>query len=422
MEERLSELRLVYSDSEGSIADHPTLTPLGGTFGAIRSLGQLIPLPDGATLCMLPGCTPVGGGVDGEHVSMEAGKDVAVGALLPTGYSRLFLPAYVKVAGAPYLPLFGYTAIAARDGKIYAAAMTLDPAESWKPSNFHSSDLAKHVQTLQNTYPDNRLYGQLSTCALDYGCYTAQNVFYERWEAAIPVSPKCAARCVGCISEQEDGEVPSPQIRLDFAPTPEEISELAVHHFASGGHMISFGQGCEGDPLNRARPLSEAIRLIREKTACGIINVNTNGWNPRGLDQLCKAGLNRIRVSLFSATPEGYDGYYRPRGYSIEQVERSMKIAHAAGLTVAINLLVFPGYIDCEGETEALISLLERTGVHEIQLRTLNIDTEMLRDKVPAPSGLERGLATFIQTLRKRLPHVTLASHSNAESPATVGH
>ncbi len=411
----MSDWRLMYSDGEGVLYEHPDLRPLGGTFGDTRPLGRLIPLPDGAALCMLPGCTPLGLDDSGHQVTMQEGKDYAVGALLPTGFTRLFLPAYVKEPGTEPLPLFGYTAVAARGDKLYAAAMPVDAAATWQPANFNTPDLDARVAGLRDAHPDNRLYGQLALCAQEYGCFTAQNVFYQRWEGAIPVSPRCAARCVGCISEQDDGFVPSPQVRLPFSPTPQEIADLAVRHLNEGGTMVSFGQGCEGDPLNRARSLTEAITLIRARTSRGIINVNTNGWNPRGLEQMCKAGLGRIRVSLFSCHPAGYDAYYRPRGYGLAQVEESMAIARRYGLTVAINLLVFPGYSDCEGETEALIELMERTDANEIQVRTLNIDREMLAEAVPPPLGVERGMATFLTTLRKRLPRVQLATHSDPD-------
>lgn len=410
----MSEWHLVYSNAAGALREHPTLGPLGGTFGETRPLGRLIPLPEGATLCMLPGCAPLGRDAAGHHVSLRPGKDYAVGALLPTGVARLFLPAYAKEPEAPYLPLFGYTAVAARNGRLYAAAMPIDGAETWRPADFNTPDLSTRVAAFRAEHSDNRLYTQLALCAEEYGCFTAQNVFYRRWEGAIPVSPRCAAQCVGCISEQ-DGAVPSPQIRLDFAPTPEEIADLAVRHLTNGGAMVSFGQGCEGDPLNRARALVAAIRLIRSRTDRGIININTNGWNYRGLEEMCKAGLGRIRVSLFSAHAAGYDGYYRPRGYGIAQVEESMRVARRYGLTVAINLLVFPGYTDCEGETTALIDLIQRTDASEVQLRTLNIDREMLLESVPAPLGPERGMARFIATLRRRLPRLRLASHSNPD-------
>jgi hypothetical protein len=81
--------------------------------------------------------------------------------------------------------------------------------------------------------PDSRLRRHLETCATDYRCLTAQNLFLRRGEGAIPVSPACNAACLGCISEQW-GDVASPQTRLAFAPTAAEIAELAAWHLAAG--------------------------------------------------------------------------------------------------------------------------------------------------------------------------------------------
>jgi hypothetical protein len=59
-----------------------------------------------------------------------------------------------------------------------------------------------------------------------YHCFAAKNIFVGRWEAPLPTSPTCNARCVGCLSLQE-GECPASQDRIQFVPTPEEI-EAAV--------------------------------------------------------------------------------------------------------------------------------------------------------------------------------------------------
>jgi hypothetical protein len=308
--------------------------------------------------------------------------------------------------------------VAARRGRLYVAATRVDDAATWRPTLFHTPDLHRRVETLLAAHPSSRLLRQLALCAEHYGCYTAQNVFYRRWEGAIPASPACAAQCVGCISEQLGGDVVSPQERLPFAPTPEEIAEIAVPHLQEAEHaMVSFGQGCEGDPLNRARPLARAIGLIRAVTPRGTINMNTNGWHTRGLGLMIDAGLARIRVSLFSATREGYRAYYQPRGYGLDDVERSLRLAHERGLYVSINLLTFPGYTDASGEVDALCALLERTGVDEVQLRTLNIDPDMLRRAVPAPAGAELGIAGLMAVLRRRLPHLALATHSRPALP-----
>ena len=46
---------------------------------------------------------------------------------------------------------------------------------------------------------------------------------------------------------------------------------------APGRTMVWFGQGCEGEPLTRAREMAEAIRCMRKDDRAGSININTNG-------------------------------------------------------------------------------------------------------------------------------------------------
>ena len=120
---------------------------------------------------------------------------------------------------------------------------------------------------------------QLNTCALVYRCFTSQNVYYRRDEAGIPASVMCNAQCVGCISDQPDDGPPASHERMDDGPAAEEMAAIGVDHLlnATGRVMVSFGQGCEGEPLTRWKPIAEAIRLMRAKTRRGSININTNG-------------------------------------------------------------------------------------------------------------------------------------------------
>ena len=60
--------------------------------------------------------------------------------------------------------------------------------------------------------PENCIITQLAHCALEYSCFTAQNIFYRRYEGGIPVSNACNAACVGCISEQAADCCPSPPV------------------------------------------------------------------------------------------------------------------------------------------------------------------------------------------------------------------
>ncbi|MDB5074826.1 MAG: Radical domain protein [Chloroflexi bacterium] len=411
----MPDARLLYAEPDGTLLEHPRLRPAGLSFNALAREPLWLPLPAGATLCQLPGCTAQGIDAQGKVRKMRPGMDLAVGALLPTGYARQLLPAYEKVPGTAHLPLFGYTAVAAVDGEICAAYTPIDAPGSWDPASYNTEALRGLVGARLAAAPDDPLLAQLGVCALDYGCYTAQNIFYERWEGALPASPTCSAQCVGCISEQL-GEVPSPQIRLSVAPSAEQLADLAVAHLNGGpNRIISFGQGCEGDPLNRWRALARTVRLVRDRLPAdhphgGYINMNTNGWHTRGLAEIVEAGLQRIRVSLFSAIDEHYSAYYKPRGYSFADVRRSIRLCSDAGVWVALNLLTFPGYTDCEGEMDALLELIATEGVHEVQVRTLNIDREMLRESVPEPCGRERGIPHFLDVLRAS--GVRVATHA----------
>lgn len=414
----MPDARLLYARSDGTLLEHPSLRPAGQSFSAPSPLRRLLPLPAGATLCQLPGCTAQGYDARGRLQTLRPGRDLAVGALLPTGYARLLLPAYTKVPGAAVLPLFGYTAVAAIQGALYAAYSPIDAPGTWNPADYGTAELRPLVERRLAAAPGSPLLAQLARCALEYGCYTAQNIFYERWEGALPASPTCSAQCVGCISEQL-GDVPSPQQRLTVAPSPEALADLAVAHLGAGpGRMISFGQGCEGDPLNRWRHLAQAVRLIRDRLPldhphAGVINMNTNAWHTRGLETIIKAGLQRIRVSLFSAVDANYAAYYKPRGYTFADVRRSIRVCADAGVHVAVNLLTFPGYADAEAEVEALLDLVRLEGVQEVQVRTLNIDREMLRAAVPAPAGRELGIARLLEILRAS--GVRLATHAWVE-------
>src|SRR5207253_542933 len=206
----------------------------------------------------------------------------------------------------------------------------------------------------------NPLLRQLAHCALEYRCFTAQNTFYERDEAAIPASSGCNARCVGCISEQPEGGPPASHQRIGRAPDAEDMAAIGTPHLARapdaedmaaigtphlarapGRTMVSFGQGCEGEPLTRAREIAEAIRKMRQATPRGSINVNTNGSLPGNLALLIDAGLDACRISLNSAHKPLYEAYYQPIQYGWEEVEESIRLARRRGVYTALNLLTF---------------------------------------------------------------------------------
>jgi pyruvate-formate lyase-activating enzyme len=403
---------LIYCTPDGEIREEPRLQALA--FGdRPLEMADMIPLPDGVTLSMMPDRLAVGRKRSGERQVLPQARGWAVAALLPIGYTRTELPAYEKVANTEPLPFFGYSAVAGLNGRMYVAAVKTDDPRKWHPRAFQRQKLERLVREKQAAFPHNRIIAQHAHCALDYSCPTASNLFYGRWEMAIAVSPGCNARCVGCISKQEEEDLVSPQDRLTFIPTVDEIVEVAVPHLESAEDaIVSFGQGCEGEPLLQWHRIAPAIKAMRARTERGVININTNASNPRWLQRLYDAGLDTIRASTISGHPETYTAYYRPLGYSFEDVKESLKRARDAGLYSSINLLCFPGMIDREREVEALLSFVKETDLRLIQLRNLNIDPEVLLPRVPPLDSMGRalGMRTLIDTLKREVPHVEIGN------------
>jgi pyruvate-formate lyase-activating enzyme len=374
---------LAYSDARGRVFFDAAKTPLADG-GIVRDVqpAELIPLPEGAVVSMLPGRSPVLGG--GRSVP----RRTAIGVLLPAGYTRTLLPAFVRKPDAPQLPLFGYTFACVVDDELAVAAMRTDEGEDWQPRRFAEGELEAIVERRIAIDPRNRTLAQLSICAREYGCFTAQNVFLERGEAAIPVAPKCNAACVGCISELDaDSAIPAPQTRIGFEPNVDDLVRIGVHHLERvDDGIVSFGQGCEGEPLLRSTAIAEAIERIRAQRTNGTLNLNTNGSLTKSLQRVIDAGLQAVRVSLNSFRPDVYAAYYRPTGYTLENVLESVALAVDAGLRVSLNLLTHPGVTDDRAEIEAMETFLRAHPVSLVQTRTLNIDPDVYFARVGRPA------------------------------------
>ena len=166
--------------------------------------------------------------------------------------------------------------------------------------------------------------------------------------------------------------------------------------------ILSFGQGCEGEPLTQWKLLEDTIHLLREKTDRGTINLNTNGSFPKRLEKLCEAGLDSVRVSLNSPRRKFYIRYHRPKGYSFGEVVESLIRAKEKGIYTSINLLVFPGFTDREEEVEGLIELIKETNLDLIQMRNLNIDPDLYLKTMGRGNGM--GIAQMIDLLIREFP------------------
>lgn len=411
----------LYTSETGDVMEHPGFKALGrsGMSWVEAAEEEMIPLPKGASLVSVPGFYPVG--LDQaerlrpiqEHPLQPGERVHAVAALLPQGFTRTLVPACVNPGQGCMMPLMGYAAVGlnTEDEQIYVAAVQTDEHRKWHPAYYNTEGLPARIARLLKQYPENRILRQLARCSLEYGCFTAQNLFYGRWEAGIPTYTACNANCIGCISESHTG-TDSPQIRLDFLPTVDEIAELGIHHLDKAREgIISFGQGCEGEPALNARRLAPAIRKIRQKTDKGTININTNAGYSQGIQEVCDAGLDAMRVTIFSADEASYNYYHQPRDYGLQDVCQSIKYAKGKGVRVSLNLLVYPGFTDTEKQIEALLSFARQQQVDMIQMRNLNMDPDRLFQGL----NLEEegiGIINFLALLQEELPEVEIGSYS----------
>lgn len=398
----------LYADENGEIFDAPgyrAAARLGAGLLALKP-EDLIRLPEGAELMFLPerDCLYFAG----NNVKPLKGCK-AVAAMLPVGYTRTLLPAYARRQGAPSLPLFGYTAAALYQDEIHVAAVRTADNAKWHPYRYNTPGLKKRVAQVRRELPGNRLVEHLANCSLVWHCCTAQNLFYRRWEAGIPVSPACNANCLGCISLQPSECCPAPQSRILFSPTPAEIAAVGKYHLAQApAAIISFGQGCEGEPSLAADSIAAAIGSIRNATTRGQININTNAGYTDGIKAIVDAGLDSMRVSIISALPATYQAYYQA-GYSLDQVRQSIAYAKRRGVYVALNMLLFPGLNDRPEEEAAWLDFLGETGVDMIQLRNLNFDPDILLASMPA-GGVPGGVRNFLASITKTYPAIRLGS------------
>lgn len=414
-------VRLLFARKCGEWLDFPPLKMLGRLGGELvePEAAELMPLPEGATLTLVPGRHCIGMNEQGEVISLtqnpyndEPEEIFAVAALLPQGYTRTLLPAITDTGAT--LPILGYTAVGiTEDGVLTVAAIQTDEDGRWNPKYYNTPDLEELVKKRQAEFPQSALIKQLSRCSLEYGCFTAQNIMYRRFEGGIPVSPVCNARCIGCLSlQEEDSGCCSPQNRIAKAPAAADAARIVAAHLKSADYpIVSFGQGCEGEPCLQSDLISEIIRTVREQTKRGTINMNTNAGSFADMQKIIDAGIDSLRVSMISAVAENYAKYHRPVNYGFEDVKRSVRYAKSCGVKVAVNYLAYPGFNDRASELEAMIDFCREYAVDQIQIRNLNIDpkimTELYGEDEP---GL--GVPQMLELLKENLPQTVIGNYS----------
>jgi len=410
---------LLFADQQGRILDYPDLEMAGfsGSEPVAPAGEDLVELPPFSRLFYLPGCPPLGfDPARGEYVRLEKvrlGRKMlqaqAVAAFLPPGWVRTLLPAADYSAKRVILPLWAYTAVGFSQRGYLVPAFRIEEHPGWDPANFDDDEVVPALERRLARVRGNRLYDHLAVCATRNHCFAAKNLFLGRFEAPLPTSRRCNAACLGCLSLQPPGGPAASHQRLSFRPSVQEVARVALDHLAAAPEgIVSFGQGCEGEPLSEADLIARSIRSIRARSGAGTINLNTNGSDPGAVARLAQAGLDSIRVSLISPRPEIFEPYVRPRGFGLEEVAQSLIAAREAGLFTMINYLVFPGVSDQEAEIESLLAFLRRTGVRFVHLKNLCLDPAYYLDRVRPPQGRAVGLARLARILEVEVPGLRL--------------
>ena len=403
---------LVFGDERGNVYEDKNYFALGRYGNSFKPLyeEELIELPRGSDLFVLPARHPMG--INRKTGKIECLNDVlAISAFLSPAHTHLLLSAYKREEKAPVLPLFAYSAVGWHDNKFYVPAMRIDQDKRQEPYLFNQKKVIEMGKKILKEFPKNKLIAHIiKNCAFKYFCPAARNFCLGRFEAPLPSSPLCNSRCLGCISFQnkEKSPIPCTQPRITFIPSPEEIAETAIFHLQRAKNpIVSFGQGCEGEPLMVKDVLIEAVKIIRGKTKKGIINLNTNGSLPKAVEELFKAGIDSIRVSINSVRKEIYEKYYQPINYNFENVLETLSLSKRYEKWVSINYFVFPGVTDDVEEWEAMKKVLQSTKINMIQWRNFNIDPDWYLEELKITRGTNiLGIRNYVNLLRKEFPQI----------------
>ena len=322
---------------------------------AIRPLVQASPLPDGTDVIHLSGRAGIGLDRAGRARELGQGR-FGVAAVLPIGYLRMSLPAYVDDLGAPPLRPRAYAAVGADpSGQLVVSAIALD-TEAGAVDGRSAPDLAARITATQREQPSSRVLRQLARCAKDYRCRAAANAFLGRHDCALPVAAPRNERPPDVLVLHDDADA-TPAEPAAFRPTARELADAASRHLEGGGTVVAFGRACEGEPLLAVRLVEDAIVAIRERTRLGTIHLETNGSSPVGLRRLCDAGLDSVAVRIVSARAETYEAIHRPDGFRFADVRASLGHAIAGKVSLALRVLTLPGLTDRPRELDALIGL-----------------------------------------------------------------
>jgi cyclic pyranopterin phosphate synthase len=195
----------------------------------------------------------------------------------------------------------------------------------------------------------------------------------------ISVTQKCDKHCPYCHREGENN--PS------TAMSVEEIIRIVKIAISFGVSRVKI---TGGEPLLR-NEIIEIVKNIAELEGLKDLSMTTNGTNLKTLaEDLKKAGLNRVNISLPTLDPKTYHDLM---GGDLKDAIEGVQAAVEAGFRpVKLNMLVLKNVND--GEVEKMIQFAEQSGaiLQLIELEPINLSKAYYKHYHLGLDGIEQGL------------------------------
>ena len=395
----------VHTDRSGRVFVAADYGAAGLDGPTAAGLDRAVPLPAHAELVPLADRAAVGLDRRGLPRSLGAAR-WALGAILPPGYLRTHVPAAAVAPNAAALDPLPYAAVGADSrGELVVAAVRVGPAGG-PPQG--PPDLADAINRRLRTEPSNRLLRQLARCARDYSCSAARNAFLGQGDCALPLGAPATEDAAPLVAlRRRDERAPLEPVALRVGAA--DAAAVAIAHLAGGGESVSFGQACEGEPLERIRDVADVSARIRRQTGRGAIVLRTSGSAAAAIGRAADAGVDRVAVRIASANGPTYERVHRPSGYRWTDVRATLRALSARRLPTTVELLTLPGLSDRATEAVALLALLgELPAGTDLRLAALAADPYALLARLTG--GETIGMTALVERLRADAAHVRLAA------------
>jgi MoaA/NifB/PqqE/SkfB family radical SAM enzyme len=177
----------------------------------------------------------------------------------------------------------------------------------------------------------------------------------------VEVSNRCNLKCATCIRTYE---------------TREEARDLSFEELRAVVDQIPILKRAVlhgiGEPLLN-RELPTMVRYLKEKGTCVLFNTNATLLTPDWQEELIRAGLDELRVSMDAATPEKYE---KIRGLpmldkvvaNLEELSRLKAALKASRPKVSLWLV---GLKENLHEMPAFFDIARQVGAEEVYLQRL---------------------------------------------------